>query len=194
MEDYNIKEVSKRLRSLRELSGYSTAELAAATGVSENEYINYESGESDYSFNFVYNAAKKMGIDLVELITGESAKLKGFELTRKGDGMPIVRRDGFNYIHLAHNMRDRFAEPFVVSVPYDEQEEQNGIKQSRHEGQEFDYIIEGALKVKIDDHEMILNCGDSIYYDSTRNHGMVATGGKQCKFIAVVIKGGEWHS
>lgn len=188
MENYSIKEVSKRLKSLREMSGVSVEDMAAETGVDAATYAKYENGESDFSFNFVFNAAKRLSVDLVELITGESAKLRGFELTRGGQGMPIVRRSGFNYLHLAHNMRDRIAEPFVVTVPYNEFDDTAEIKLSRHEGQEFDYILSGALKVKIDEHEMILNEGDSIYYDSAHGHGMVATGGKECKFIAVVMK------
>ena len=34
----------------------------------------------------------------------------------------------------------------------------------------------------------VLKEGDAIYYNSGRAHGMIATGGEDCKFLAVVIK------
>ena len=59
---------------------------------------------------------------------------------------------------------------------------------SKHEGQEFDYIISGSLKVQMDKYTEVLKEGDAIYYNSGRAHGMIATGGEDCKFLAVVIK------
>ena len=38
------------------------------------------------------------------------------------------------------------------------------------------------------DEEKYLKEGDAIYYNSGRAHGMIATGGEDCKFLAVVIK------
>ena len=54
--------------------------------------------------------------------------------------------------------------------------------------EEFDYILEGDLKVQLEDHCEILHAGDAIYYNSGHGHGMIATGGKECRFIAVVLK------
>ncbi|KAA3400755.1 cupin domain-containing protein, partial [Akkermansia muciniphila] len=65
------------------------------------------------------------------------------------------------------------------------------IPLSYHKGQEFDYILEGYLKVMMEDHEEVLCPGDAIYYDSGHGHGMVATGGVPCKFLAVVLKDEE---
>ena len=46
----------------------------------------------------------------------------------------------------------------------------------------------GDLKIQLEDHCEILHAGDAIYYDSGHGHGMIATGGKECRFIAVVLK------
>ena len=40
----------------------------------------------------------------------------------------------------------------------------------------------------MEDHCEILHAGDAIYYNSGHGHGMIATGGKECRFIAVVLK------
>jgi acetyl-CoA synthetase len=61
------------------------------------------------------------------------------------------------------------------------------IPMSRHEGEEFNYIIKGSLRFRIDGEEVILNEGDSVYYNSGLPHGMVAAGDADCQFLAVVI-------
>lgn len=187
MDKYNLKEVAIRLKSLREMTDTPIEKIAKQTGVTVAEYNNLELGECDFSFNFLYNCAKTLGCDITELITGDSAKLNSYMVTRAGEGMPIERRSGFNYLHLASNLKGRIAEPFMVTVPYDAAADTSPIKLNSHEGQEMDYIIEGALKVNIDGHETVLNVGDTIYYNSGKQHGMVATAGRVCKFLAIVL-------
>jgi hypothetical protein len=69
-------------------------------------------------FTFTYNCAKKFKIDLAELVTGEEPRRPAIPLSRAGEGMPIKRREGFEYDHLAYLLKDRLAEPFVVTAKY----------------------------------------------------------------------------
>ena len=124
---------------------------------------------------------------MTELMTGISPKLKEYSIVRKGEGLPIERRKGFEYENVAYRFKDRNAEVFIVNAVYDEDAEDNAIKLNSHDGQEFDYVLEGILKVRIENHEEILNEGDTIYYNATRSHGMVPIG-KDCRFMAVIIR------
>jgi len=187
MED-RIIEIAERIRGLREDFGISVAEMAKIAEMSEEEYLCHEEGKRDFSFTFLYKVAKRLGIDISELITGTSPTLSVYTHVKKGRGLKIERRKGFTYQSLAYLFRNRNAEPFLVEAPYDEAADNSEIEQRSHDGQEFDYIISGRLKVKIDDHEFIMEAGDSVYYDATHRHGMVATGGEKCVFLAVVIK------
>lgn len=186
--DPNIKEVAQRIRSLREDSGLSMQEMADFTGRSVEEYASQESGESDLSFTFLYKCAEKLKVDVIELLTGESPHLKGYSLTRDGDGLSIKRRAGFEYLHKAPHFKDKLAEPFLVTAPYIPEEQDAPIHLSYHEGQELDYIISGEMKFAYEDHVEILGPGDLLIYNSGRGHGMIATGGAPCVFLAVVIK------
>lgn len=189
MNNYNLKEIAGRIKNLRELLEIDCEQMALATGVTQEEYIESETGNKDFSFNFLYNCANKLNCDITELITGDSARLNSFTITRAGEGLPIVRRSGFNYLHLASNLKGRIAEPFVVSVPYDKAADNQPIKLSSHDGQEMDYVLSGELKVNVNGHETVLYEGDSIYYNSANPHGMAATGGKNVKFLAIVMAG-----
>ena len=119
---------------------------------------------------------------MVELVTGENPRLSFYSIVRKDEGLPIKRRAGFNYQHLAYLFKNKTCEPFLVTAPYSESEQDQPIHLSYHKGQEFDYILEGEFegrswKITCE----ILHAGDAIYYDSGRGHGMIATGGKECR-------------
>ncbi len=184
----NIKEVATRIRLLREDMGFSQAEMAEATGRSEEEYIAQESGEQDLSFTFLYKCAEKLGVDVIELLTGENPHLSGYSLTEADGGLSIKRRAGFEYLHKAPHFRNKLAEPFLVTAPYLEEEQGKPIHLSYHEGQEIDYIISGHLRFAYEEHVEDLGPGDLLMYDSGRGHGMIATDGEPCVFLAIVLK------
>lgn len=187
--DTRIQEIAQRLRGLREWMDVSTAEMADIVGSSEADYIAHENGEKDFSFTFLYQCAERFGVDIVELLTGDSPKLNAYTVVRKDKGLPIKRRQGFTYQHLAYLFKNKLAEPFLVTAPYIAEEQDKPIALSTHDGQEFDYVLEGQLKVVVDGHTEVLSAGDAIHYNSSKGHGMIATGGDACKFLAVVIKG-----
>ncbi len=185
----NFKEIGSRIKELRLILELSESELALACDLSLSEYLEIENGQKDTSFTILYKIANKLKIDISEIVSGDMPKLNSYVMTKKGDGMPIKRRKGFEYLHIAATLKNRFSEPFIVTVKYDEKAENQPLPLSSHVGQEMDYVLEGQLKVQVDNYTEILSPGDSIYYDSTHRHGMIAIGGGDAKFLAVVIKG-----
>lgn len=183
-----IVEIAERIKGLREMMGISKEEMSKAVGISLEEYISYENAESDLTFTFLYKCADQFGVDITELLTGENPHLSFYSIVRSGKGLDMKRRKGFKYAHLSYRFKSKIAETFLVTAPYKEAEQNEPISLSKHDGQEFDYIISGSLKVQMENHIEILKAGDSIYYDSGRGHGMIATGGSDCKFLAIVMK------
>jgi len=181
-------EVSKRIHSLREDLGLSPEQMADLTGRSVEEYLAMESGQADPDFTFLYKCAQAFGVDVIEILTGEAPKLTAYELTRAGGGLSIRRRSGFEYLHQAPFFKDKLCEPFIVTAPYLEEEQDQPIHLSFHRGQELDYIISGQLRFAYEDKIEDLGPGDTLFYDSGRGHGMIAIGGEPCVFLAIVIK------
>ena len=188
MEEPNIKEVAGRIRALREDFDLTMQEMADATGRSVAEYAAQESGEQDLSFTFLYKCAKKLGVDVIELLTGETPHLKGYSLVRAGEGLSIKRRAGFEYLHKAPHLGNKLAEPFVVTAPFLEEEQEKPIHLSYHRGQELDYVISGHLRFAYEENVEEVGPGDVLMYDSGRGHGMIAIGGEPCVFLAIVMK------
>ena len=183
-----IAEMAGRIRSLREDTGLTLQEMAEATGLTVADYTRVEAGELDPTFTVLYKTAEKLGVDIVDLLTGEGPHLTGYSVVRAGKGLSMKRRQGFEYRHLAPNFRDKLSDPFVVTAPYSDAEQDNPIALSRHAGQELDYVLTGHLRFAYDDHSEDLAPGDTVYYDSGRGHGMIASGGEPCTFLAIVLK------
>ncbi len=185
--NFKIQEMAHRIRELREIENYTVAEMAMKTDVSEQEYIDCEAGRSDLNFAFIYRCALALGVDVTDIIQGSSPNLASFTVTRRGEGQKISQAHGMTYHNLAASFRNRIADPLYVKASYDRDAEHRDIELTTHEGQECDIVIEGQLKVQVGEHVAILNPGDSAYYDSATPHGMIAVGGQDCLFYAIVL-------
>jgi len=178
-------EIGSRLKGLRNVMDYTIEKMAGNLKLDAQEYLAYERGERDFSFSFLFNAANILGVDIVDIISGETPKLTTCAIVRKGDGYDIKRGDAYDYKHLAHTFSKKKAEPFMVTV---EPNESCNESLHTHEGQEFNYIVSGNMEFHIDDTSYVLGEGDSVYFDSNIPHVLKPIGKETAKFIAVVIK------
>ncbi len=185
--DFKIKEMAGRIRALREIEGLDPAQMAAKTGISTEEYVRCESGESDLNFAFIYRCALALNVNVTEIIEGYSPKLKSYTVTRAGAGQEIAKAHGMVYYNMAYAFQNRIAEPLFVRSAYSEEAQHRDIELTTHAGQELDIVIEGKLMVQVGEHTEVLSAGDTIYYDSDTPHGMIAVGGKDCVFYAIVL-------
>ena len=117
---------------------------------------------------------------------GEEPKMNSYFLTRKGTGISVERTKAYKYQSLASGFRNRIADPFIVTV--EPKPEDTPMYYNTHNGQEFNLVIEGRLLLSVNGKELILNEGDSIYFDSSLPHGMKALDGKTLKFLAVIMQ------
>ncbi|MEE0807946.1 MAG: XRE family transcriptional regulator, partial [Acutalibacteraceae bacterium] len=185
--EFKIQEMAQRIKTLREIVGLTPAEMALKTGVSEEEYLCCEAGERDLNFAFLYRCALALNVDVTDIIEGRSPRLAGYTVTRKGEGQEIQKAHGMTYFNLAASFKNRIAEPLYVISDYNEAAQNADIELTTHEGQECDIVIKGTLKVQVGDHIEFLREGDSIYYDSSTPHGMIAAENDDCIFYAIVL-------
>lgn len=188
-ETSKLLEVAARIREMREILELSVYEMAEKTGVSVSEYEDYESGKADFPFSFIHKCAQVFDLDITDLLEGHSSRLTSYTVTRKGQGQQTAKEDGINIANLAPKFRDKLAEPYWVKYEYDPSQQNKPIHLATHSGQEFDLVISGKLKVQVGNHTEILGEGDSIYYNSSTPHGMIAVDNEDCVFVAVVLPG-----
>ncbi len=186
-----LSEIATRIKELREIMGYSIAQMAEKTTVDEAQYLSYESGKTDIPFSFIHKCALAFDVEMTELLEGSSARLSTYTVTRKGQGQGTAKEDGIDIANLAPKFKDKLAEPYWVKYEYSAEQQNKPIHLTTHSGQEFDLVLSGKLKVQIGTHTEVLEEGDSIYYNSSTPHGMIAVDGKDCVFCAVVMSGDE---
>lgn len=180
-----IKQIAMRIRELREIYGLTMEELALELNLTPEMYRTYEEGETDIPVSVLYGIANRFNVELTAILTGDEPKLSLYSLVRKGRGIKVDRRKEYEYQSLAYNFAHKKAEPFLVTVKPDSPD--TPIAQNSHIGQEFDYVLEGTLKILIGGHEVVLEEGDCIFYDSSNKHGMKALNNKPARFLAVIM-------
>jgi transcriptional regulator with XRE-family HTH domain len=180
-----IKQIAERIKEIREISGISAETMADKLGVTHEKYMHYEEGETDIPVGLIFNISELFNVELPVLLGGANPKLHVYSIVRNGKGLRLERRKQYRYESLAYNFVHKKAEPFMVTI--DPSPGDALLAFNSHPGQEFNYVIKGKMLLVIDNHEVILNEGDSIYFDSGYNHAMKALNNEQVKFLALVL-------
>ena len=182
-----MKEIAQRISELRELSDISPEEMADYLDIPLDVYLGYENYTSDIPASDLFEISHKLGVDMGLLLTGEETRMNIFTVTRKGEGKEIERRKQYKYQNLAEKFIHKKAEPFIVTVDPKEGKPSGKPSAYSHPGQEFHYVLEGTLKLYIHDNEIILNAGDSIFFDSSYEHAMEAMNDRPASMLVVVM-------
>ena len=182
----NLRLIAERISVMREIMEVSAEEMAALTGMSVEEYLQYEAGEKDFAFSFLYTVADRLGVDITDILTGESARLSVYSLVRAGEGLSMQRRKEYKYPHLAYIFKHKKMEPFLVTV--EPSDVDAATHKNSHIGHEFNYILEGSMTLYIEDSQVLVHEGDAVYFDSKHPHSMQAEGGQPCRFLAIIAK------
>lgn len=177
------------MRTVREEKGLTRGDIGQRTGMSPEYLERIETGQVAPPLGVLIRMAKALDMKMGRFIsTGE---VKPFTVVRKHERRVISRytsaqgdQYGYTYESLAADKKDRHMEPFMVTlVPSEAKKEV-----SAHSGQEFIYVLEGAMEVNLEDYSEVLYPGDSIYYDSTVPHLVRCHGDKETVILAVLYE------
>ena len=178
-----INEIAARIRELREVCDYTVEQLASELGLSAEQYAAYEQN-GDFPISVIYEIANKFNVDFNELITGEPSRIDTFQVVRRGQGRSISRFPGYRFKDLTFRYADKIMQPLLVTLePSDEP-----AKLVTHSGQEFNLVLKGTVAVVFEDKEIILNEGDSIYFNPTYPHGQRCAGDTKARFLTMIAE------
>ncbi|NDW19262.1 XRE family transcriptional regulator [Dysgonomonas sp. 216] len=180
-----LRQIGLRLKGLRDAFDLTPEEFAASCEIPINEYLQYEAGEKDFSISLLKSIASKYNVELSALMFDDEPRMNSYFITRKDKGLAIERVKEYNYESLAAGFNNKKADIFMVTV--EAKPDTTPIHISTHEGQEFNMVMEGSMLLRINGKDVILNTGDSIYFDSSMPHGMKALDNKRVRFLAVVF-------
>lgn len=179
-----LGEIAARLRELREVSDYSTAQLSSELGISEEVYCSYEQDGKDIPISVMYEIANKFGVDFTEIVTGVPAKLQSYHIVKRGDGKVVSRNPEYHFEDLAYRYYGKIMQPLLVTLdPSDKP-----AKLVTHQGQEFNMVLEGTIILTLGGKEFTLTAGDSIYFNPTTPHGQRCGGDVKARFLTMIAE------
>ena len=174
--------VKRRIRELREISGFNKAAAAKALGVNERTYARCEEGDEDIPISLIYSVASLYRVDTTDILSGTSPKLTTISVVKKGEGIRVERFAGYQYENIAYNFARRTMEPMIVTLA------PGGKKPEMvmHSGQELNYCLSGQMRLIYDGGDIFLSPGDSAYFDARLPHGQMAEGCEPASFLTVI--------
>ncbi len=185
-EDILVK-VGERVRRVRESRGLNLQDISLRTDIDVSMLKQIEEGALAPPLGTIIKLAKALEMKIGYFISGEEDR--AYTIVRQDDRKVVSRYDskraqyyGYEYESLAPHKKDRHMEPFLVTLEPAETEEER----SAHDGQEFIFVLEGNMEVRLGEEIHILEPGDTIYYDSTVPHLVKCHGNKTTKILAVL--------
>lgn len=180
----SVREITQRIIELREVCGYTQEEFAQKLGIAPEIYQAYEENASGIPISLICNIASICGVELSEIMTGQSANLRTVQVVKKGHAQYAQRYPGYHLEDMAYRFADKVMQPFYATLlPTDPP-----AAPAVHGGQEFNYVLEGTMEFTWGDRVYILEAGDSVYFDPTQPHGQRCHGDSPTKFITVIAE------
>lgn len=184
----NKVKIGEKMQTLRMAKGITIAELARQSGIPESTLTKVEEENVSPPLGNIVNMAKFFDVPVGEFF-GESGD-SPFCIVRSEDRQEISRFSadysmscGYTYQGLGQQKRNRQMEPFLVTLNPIKGEEPES---NQHIGEEFIFVLEGQVRVSLEDHQDVLNRGDSIYYDSNLPHIISCHGDQPATILAVI--------
>ena len=184
----NVEEIGERIKSVRQEKGLSLDELSKLTGFDVEFLANIENKNVQPQLGTVIKLSKALDSAFSRLVSGVGTRL--YSITRKNEQKTVSRSTSkkgkkqlYTYKSLAPEVKGRHMEALIVEL-----EENPDDEMSVHDGEEFIYVIEGSIVLKISDETFDLEPGDSVYYLSTTPH-MVAAKKGTAKILGVLYEG-----
>jgi len=184
--DEQLKQIGERLKGLRDALDLTAEEVAATINIDVEKYEKIEQGESDITISKLMKIAHTYGVSAEELMFAEAPHMRSYFVVRKGQGLSVERTKAYKYKSLVSGFMNHKADVFIVTV--EPKPNAHTVYKNTHAGQEFNMVLEGAMELYIDGKTMVLEEGDSIYFDSSKPHGMLAKGDKPVKFLAFTVE------
>ena len=186
----NTQIVGEKIKSIRETKQISVSELAERTGLAEEQINRIENNVDIPSLAPLIKIARALGVrlgtflddqDEVGAVVCRKEELNNSTISFSNNAMNA--RTHMQYHSLSNSKADRHMEPFIIDI---EATDETIYELSSHEGEEFIFVMEGAVEIAYGKKHHVIEAGDSIYYDSIVPHHVHGYQGQAAKILAVV--------
>lgn len=180
------KYIGERVQKLREAQGLSQQEVCRLAGLELAQLQAFEEGTAVPSVGEVINLSRILGSKFEGLLHGGGTVSEALTICRSGtsfSGQQGNTDQGYAYATLTRpGTVGHVMEPFLLV--FDPQVPKG--PPIAHDGQEFIFVVEGAIELFYDGQTHRLDKGDSVYLDASRSHRFHGLGESPAQILAVV--------
>ncbi|WP_024806515.1 helix-turn-helix domain-containing protein [Nocardia sp. BMG51109] len=178
--DQALDTVGPRLRALRRQRETTLADLSAVTGISVSTLSRLESGARRPTLEQLLPLARAHGVTLDDLVdappTGDP-RIHMRPVTHHGmTTVPLTRRPGG-------------IQAYKIVLP--PRAHERDPQQQTHEGYDWVYVLNGRLRLKLGEHDLVLAPGEAAEFDTRVPHWFGAAGDEPVEILSLFGKQGE---
>jgi transcriptional regulator with XRE-family HTH domain len=189
--DWEIKKLKlgEKIRDLRLKRQRTLRQVAEMTGLSVPLLSQVENSGVSPPVATLLKISKALQVGIGYFFREEESKERAVVVRkdeRKKTFRPIHTRQsdgGYTYEALAYTKNSKHMEPFLVEF---EPKKKEAVSFLSHPGEEFIFLFRGRLAFYYDQQEIVLEPGDSLYFESEFPHGFRALGGRKAQAVVVV--------
>jgi transcriptional regulator with XRE-family HTH domain len=170
-----------KIRKIREEKKLSLEDIAQKTGFDLSVLKDIEEEKIHPPLATIIKLSKALDTMVSNLISDDAEKRYCVVKAKDHTLNPRQASKFYKYMPLAHEVANRHMETFIVKL-YPTEEEEFAV----HEGEEFIYVLDGEVKITIDNKDIILDIGDTIYYHSTVPHFITTNTDEPALILAVI--------
>ncbi len=175
-----IDEIPRKIRNLRKERDFTLKDLSLKTGLSVSFLSQVENGYSSLAITSLKKISESLNVPMNYFF--KPPEVHNFLV--KSDEETVFKIEGSNseFIRISGDFTGRKIESLIIIIP---PEQMHGTKSS-HPGEEFVYVLEGALIVNLAGTDYLVKAGDSIQYPSTTYHSWVNPLNQKTKLLSIV--------
>lgn len=185
--------IGKALRRLRLTNDWTLADVSERTGLAVSTLSKVENDRMSLTFDKIVSLCEGLGVDIGTLFTGGDspapveaapvAMMTRRSIDRGGDDAEV---DTKNYRHRYLNTDITHKKMIPIMVDHRARTMEEFGPLVRHPGEEFIYVMEGAIEVHTEFYApTLVVAGQSIYLDSTMGHAYLAAADGPCRTLSV---------
>ena len=169
----------ERLREMRMKRGWTLEAVACRSGLSAAFLSRLESGGRQASIAAALTLSRVFDVSLASLFESHASAAPCVIV--RAEEAPVKNVNGLRYTTLSNAGRFFNLQPIKVTVPVS----RAGDEHYRHDGEEWIYVLYGALTLSLAGNRYELKSGDAAHFDSRLPHRLIASGKKDAEVLLV---------
>ena len=178
-----VNNFSEKMKKLRQLNKISLAELADKTGYSEAYLNKIEENAVIAPVSVVLSVAQALSVATEDLLMIREAKKQRNKAIKQRKETFQKRTENYSYQVLTPQGKHKHLNAFKVTI---EPLQEHRAVAYHHTGEEFIYVLSGALEVKIGRTIHALKSGESVHFDSAKSHILRSVSKKQTVILVTI--------